>query len=574
MRQMASQLGRDAVPVRRGVVTLAAALAGVGCIAQFEPAPLAPGARPGGGNGVGLPPPVMVPAPMVPPALPAPPPAGAPPPAAPMVPPAPPVAGAPIVPEPHACNLQLGALAIYQTVQIRLYADGAEVKERNAPVIVGRQAVFQALLRYTGAVRTGNLAGRLNLTSAQGSHAVAATLRLSKDPDQEDPTTTLNFSVPGMHIRPDTRVQLELDLGASCPGGGKTASAPLDLAALDTGTLQIKLVPIVYQADDSDRGPDVSAAQVRIYQDLLQAQYPTRDVRVEVGEPVLAGEITVGRDGEGWGDLVNGVRNLRQEEGRGADWHYYGLISPAASFRAYCEDACVAGLSFRPLRPSALQQVSVGVGYTGKIAAETLAHELGHQHGRSHSPSPCGGADPADVDRNYPYDNGDIGVPGMDARDGTLVPSSLKDLMGYCNPTWMSDYTYDELATRRTQIAAQAGARLVEATVLTVPHRSAVVSADGRLSLGHVVRPGQSPIGEREVAQVFDRSGRLIRAIAVYRAGLEHGAGFVLDLPEPEADWAWLQLAGSPRIWLQDRPRTPLLRPLTDPGTPDPRQLP
>jgi hypothetical protein len=158
-------------------------------------------------------------------------------------------------------------------------------------------------------------------------------------------------------------------------------------------------------------------------------------------------------------------------------------------------------------------------------------------------------------------------VPGIDIRNGTLVPSTIKDLMGYCNPTWISDFTYDELARRRTQIAGEAGARLVEAGALTEPHRSAVVSPDGRLSLGHLVLPGQAPIGEREVARVLDRSGRLIKDVVVYRAWLEHGAGFVLDLPEPEGHWAWLQLAGWPRIALQGRPRTTLLQPLAGPGT-------
>ena len=481
------------------------------------------------------------------------------------------------VPEPHACNLQVGALAVYQAVQIRLFDGGQVVAERNAPVIAGRQAVFQATLRYMGAAKQGNLAGTITLTSAAGSHSVAAKLSLARNSEVEDPATTLNFPVPGVHIRPDTKVRLELDLGGTCPGGGKTsapAGGPFELSALETGSLQIRLIPIVYQADGSDRTPDVSAAQVAIYRDLLQAQYPTRDVVVELGPQALAGELEVDRGGDGWGNLVNGLRGLRQEEGRGTDWHYYGLISPAASFRDYCSGACVAGLSFRPLRPSASQQVSVGIGYTGPVAAETLSHELGHQHGRSHSPSPCGGADPADVDREFPYSNGSIGVPGIDVRNGTLVPSTVKDLMGYCAPTWISDYTYNELASRRSQIARQGGARLVETVTLTEPHRSAVVSADGRLSLGHVVPPGQPPVGEREVAQVLDRSGQLIREIAVYRAWLEHGAGFVVDLPEPERTWAWLQLAGSPRISLQDRPRTPLLRPLAAPAPADPRRLP
>ena len=154
------------------------------------------------------------------------------------------------------------------------------MKERNAPVIVGRQSVFQALLRYTGAPKAGNLAGRLVLTSTAGTHAVAASLSLAKDSRGRDPATTLNFTVPGVHIRPDTKAAIELDLGGTCPGGGKTSvpsAGPIELGAIETGSLQIRFVPILYQADGSDRAPDVSAKQIQAFHDLLQAQYPTQD---------------------------------------------------------------------------------------------------------------------------------------------------------------------------------------------------------------------------------------------------------------------------------------------------------
>jgi hypothetical protein len=512
----------------------------------------------------------MNPQPMAPPPAPTPAPVPVPPPTLmPPPPPAPPQpppgsAGGP-VPEPHACTLQLRDLNLYQTVQVRLLKDGQPVPVRNAPVIAGRRTVFQTVLRYTSAPRPGNLAGRLTLASAAGSFTVAASLSATRDSSEEEPATTLNFVVPGEQIRTDSQARLELDLGSTCPGGGRTtvpAAGPLDLGAVETGTLQIKFVPIVYQADQSDRIPDISPQQIQAFRDLLAAQYPTQDVKVEVSPPVDAGDLEVDRAGDGWPNLVDGLRNFRQDEGRGPDWHYYGLISPAASFRAYCQDTCVAGLSFRPTRPSAPQQVSVGVGYTGAIAAETMAHELGHQHGRSHSPSPCGQIEPEDVDRGFPYADGSIGVPGLDIRSGSLMPRRLKDLMGYCNPTWISDFSYVELARRRTQIRAQSGASLAGRPVLTA-HRSAVVSADGRLSLGHVVRPGQEPIGERETAQVFDAAGRLLTQVDVYRAWFEHGAGFMVDIPEPKPDWVWLQVAGSPRLPLQGRPRIPLLRPVS-----------
>jgi hypothetical protein len=560
-----------AVRTRGSLTWLALAVITAGCNGNF-PGALGGGQIPPAGNGLGPSPmtPQSMPAP--PPVMPAPPPPTLMPPPAPPAPPppttlppaTPPAAGAP-VPQPHACNLQLSDLTLYQTVQVRLLKNGQPIATRNAPVIAGRKTVFQALLRYTGAPRAGNLAGRLTLTSSAGSFTAAASLSATRDSDDEDPATTLNFVVPAEQIRTDTQARLELDQGNTCPGGGKSsipAAGALALGAVETGTLQIKFVPIVYQADGSDRIPDVSQAQLQAFHDVLAAQYPTREVKIEVSPPVNAGDLSVDREGVGWPNLVDGLRAFRQDEGRGADWHYYGLIAPAASFRAYCQDACVAGLSFRPTRPNAPQQVSVGVGYLGGIALDTLAHELGHQHGRSHSPSPCAGVQPEDVDRTFPYTDGGIGVPGLDIRNGNLMPRSLKDLMGYCSPSWVSDFTYAELARRRALINTQTGAAIAGAPVLAAPYRSAVVSPDGQLSLGQVVWPGAEAIGDRETARVLDAAGRVIAEVDVYRAWLEHGAGFIVELPEPAPGWAFLELAGSPRLALQGRPRIPALRPL------------
>jgi len=483
------------------------------------------------------------------------------------------------VPEPHVCTLELEDIAFYQAVQIPLLRDGELVEERNAPIVAGRQAIFQAFLRFAQTPKAANVGGTLTLTSSAGMHSVKVRLSLDKDSVEDDPASTLNFKVPAEHIHADTKAQIELDLGATCPGGGKSkipAAEPLALEAVETGTLNIKFVPIVYQADGSDRAPDVSQKQMKDFGDLLQAMYPTKDVNIELAQPVEAGELTVSRGGGGWNSLVNGLRGLRQDENLGSDWHYYGLITPASSFRSYCGMGCVAGLSFRPTRPSAAQQVSVGVGYTGEIASETMAHELGHQHGYGHSPSPCGGASPDGVDRNFPYDNGSIGVQGVDFRSDSLIPKAYKDMMGYCRPTWISDYTYSALARRRIEVNRLAKVIQAHERTLEVPLQSAVVSPDGALSLGHVVKPGQRPVGEPESARILNAAGQVIAEVTVYRADFEHGAGFAIDLPMLEPDWAFLELAGSAPIALEGRPVLPRLRPVSAGrnANPDPLRLP
>ena len=64
--------------------------------------------------------------------------------------------------------------------------------------------------------------------------------------------------------------------------------------------------------------------------------------------------------------------------------------------------------------------------------------------GRSHAP--CGG--PQGIDPKYPYDGGSVGVSGYRISSDALMPSDSFDVMGYCGPRWISDYTYAALFDR------------------------------------------------------------------------------------------------------------------------------
>jgi hypothetical protein len=75
-----------------------------------------------------------------------------------------------------------------------------------------------------------------------------------------------------------------------------------------------------------------------------------------------------------------------------------------------------------------------------------MAHEVGHNMGRQHSP--CGGA--GSPDPSYPYAGGGIGIYGLDLATLSLkLPGTYKDFMGYCNPSWVSDYTWSGMVSYR-----------------------------------------------------------------------------------------------------------------------------
>src|SRR5690606_6505185 len=116
---------------------------------------------------------------------------------------------------------------------------------------------------------------------------------------------------------------------------------------------------------------------------------------------------------EAWSRVLGEIRALRVAE---SQTHlYYGVV------RTHYTSG-VAGIGYVGF-PTALGWDRLPSG------AGVAAHELGHNWNRLHSP--CGGA--GNIDPNYPYAGGSIGVYGYDAALNLLRPPSFTDIMGYCN---------------------------------------------------------------------------------------------------------------------------------------------
>lgn len=133
----------------------------------------------------------------------------------------------------------------------------------------------------------------------------------------------------------------------------------------------------------------------------------------------------------------------------------YGMISSAGAPPRNDNLKRVRGQAFPWAR------VSSGAAEEADTAVHEIVHTLGRDHpfkGSSLDTNVCGNT-PQDgpMDRNYPYANSRIGVgslEGFDGGDGILkILPSVKpndqwhDIIGYCSPQWISDYTYKALYT-------------------------------------------------------------------------------------------------------------------------------
>ena len=201
--------------------------------------------------------------------------------------------------------------------------------------------------------------------------------------------------------------------------------------------------------------------------DMARRIHPVADnIDVMIGT-TMTSNVTLLSDGTNWDTVLYQLNAKRTAEGA-TNRYYYGAVQTNYN-------SGVAGLGFIPTQANGQDLSAIGWDKSGSFPS-ILAHEVGHNFQRSHSP--CG--NPAGVDPNYPYANAIIGVPGWDvfaSSNNLKAPATYVDIMSYCSPPWISDYTYKgELAFRQISPAG----------IIVNADNAAVASSEGLLVWGHI----------------------------------------------------------------------------------------
>jgi len=370
---------------------------------------------------------------------------------------APPTDAAPSPPtDPRlAEGVTLSGVELYQSLQIPLMEAGAALSP-TSPVIAGRDAMLRIYVEPMTGAAPSNLTAELEVGPPGGdTMTFRSTQMVNAASRVEDPATTFNIPLPAASLTPDARYRVRLLSADDAPVPMRVAHDarfPRDgsMSALgaqsDMGGIDLVLVPLRYSYDGSGRLPDTSPEQLALFRSVLGALYPVSQLTLSVHDPVDWSDgpqlFTGNFD---FSQLNSFLSDLKTSDGAPSASYYYALVQPDPTFSEYCGGSCTTGQSFVVSDPSrGDQRVGGGMGYSGERWAWTLAHELGHMHGRNHAPCGVRRSDPS-----YPYAGGTIGVWGYDSRaDVYLEPSLTTDVMGYCDDEWISDYTYGALFDR------------------------------------------------------------------------------------------------------------------------------
>ncbi|MBX3252091.1 MAG: hypothetical protein KF901_33260 [Myxococcales bacterium] len=424
-------------------------------------------------------------------------------------------------------TLALTRVDAFQGVAVPLARDGIAAPPPR-PLVAARDAIVRVHAEALAGWSPRAVTAVIEIDGARFTDTRTPTLPA----DDARPESLFMVRVPAASVRPGARWRARLE-AATGDGDDDAALARLPrdggTAALDaerTTPLHLVLVPYRYDTDGSGRLPDTSEAQLGRIRAELTSRFPYADVVLEVHDVVPWTRATRFNNNVDWGAVNSSLIALRDAEGAAPHEYWYGLMAPHETRASYCRStfgSCVTGQSY--VATVTGTRVGSGVGFGDLDTIGTLAHELGHLHGRFHAP--CG---TSGTDAGYPHAGGVIGVWGYDRRDDTFhPPDGAWDLLGYCEPQWVSDYTWDAMFARQRDLRA---AYALSAHAPTL-HRFITRSPDGTTTSETLTLRRLPAAPQRGF--LLDVRGLPFARVDVARLDVAHGGDVVYVLAEPTA---------------------------------------
>lgn len=330
---------------------------------------------------------------------------------------------------------------------LRLEVAGVHVNQSvqdmaaSVPLIAGRAGWARVFL---SANQDNGVAPPVRVRAYHGASQVGAWLLSPEaagvplEPDEGSWDSSVNLFLPGDLVQPRLVLEVEVDPDGVI-GTAQQADSVWHVPEVRRAAPHVFTFVPIYRPTVGYYGR-VWEGNAHEFLDATMRMFPLSDFDMEIREPYTTA-VVLEEDGT-WGQMLGELSAVRIAE-VGTSRLYYGVLNRTGS------GSTTAGIAYRP-------------GYTAlgwdplPAASRTAAHEWGHNWNRRHAP--CGG--PAGIDPNYPYPDAHIGVWGLDLIETDfvhavvpqLISPTTYDLMSYCNPKWVSDYTYVGVMDRRESV--------------------------------------------------------------------------------------------------------------------------
>lgn len=446
------------------------------------------------------------------------------------------VSGANVNPVNIAVTLQVNAapLALNLTIPLAYLTQAVQRPDHGVELVSGRDAMLRV---FAVANTPTGVKPRVRAKLWHGNTEVWGSFIGEDVPpiqvNEGSLATSWDIVVPGHLIVPGLRFRVDVDPDGIVPETNEAdnefplSGSPLPVAVRDMPPFRVRLVPIQFTSSGIPSGPagNATPGNAESYLTELRRMMPVDSYTVEVRAPFNAGVVLDRNNANGgWSSLLNAILGLRNFGDANFSGYYYGVV------RLPYQLPGITGIGYVP--PNAGSGFKAAVGWDDPGGrAETFAHEIGHNMGRLHVP--CGGA--GNPDPGYPHSGGRIGAWGVDlASQQVYAPSSSYDLMSYCSPEWVSDYTWNALVNWRASfpLAAPVAATAAPGDGLLIWGRATPSGLILEPAFPAPINPGSLLVTGAWQVEARDATGQLL-------ASARFDAAEVVDLPTgPESHFA------------------------------------
>lgn len=373
------------------------------------------------------------------------------------------------------------AFTIAQLDVAQTQSQAVSVLEDYQALVPGRKALLRAFVYKPTNTAMRTVTASINSGAAQtmACPAVVPALIPPYPIREHNKNNTCYIEIPATSVRSGMSI--------SVTDGVNTINASPRVA--QTKKIDLVMVPVAINNSASTALNITQATIDTIRADIQRAMpFATINITTRPTWTTSYGTNLMGSDGatSQWSEALGALDALRRSD-RATTKMYFGFVPFSAPTGG---GSYVAGLGY----VNECQNTSQGITCSDYFSAmglntssylRTILHELGHNLGLYHAPCASSGLTVSSTDDAFPYAGG--ALPNVtlydQAIDSLINPTTLgtkqKDIMGYCNGDWFSDYNLYKLRSFTDRNVSGTGVSFDWASNLTLKSADSSTQSTG-----------------------------------------------------------------------------------------------